>query len=225
MRAGGPSASRGGIVGCDHWCSFPCTDDLGRARACNLWFRRPTPYPLGHRAKCVTTSPYSTMPVTLGSEARAPRAWLGALVAGLHFQRHEPAARPPRPEGPPPGDPHSYCAFVLLGLSSPPLILDILRVAFSVRAERKDAAGTKRRFPQKTWEVSCGHFKATRASEILQTKVAKSAGRQAPVEHLGALSRLLWGSGPRAKQNTAKKRKSFHGFGQPCGISCSGSPS
>ena len=24
--------------------------DPGRTRACNLWFRRPTPYPLGHRA-------------------------------------------------------------------------------------------------------------------------------------------------------------------------------
>ena len=24
--------------------------DPGRPRACNLWFRRPTPYPLGHRA-------------------------------------------------------------------------------------------------------------------------------------------------------------------------------
>ena len=114
---------------------------------------------------------------------------------------------------PPPGDPHPYSVFVLLGLSSPPLILDVLRVAFSVRAERKDAAGTKRRFlgrakgpPQKKEpEVSCGHFRAPRTSDILQTKVAKSAGRQAPVENLGALSRLLWGSGPRAKQNTAKK--------------------
>ena len=26
--------------------------DPGRTRTCNLWFRRPTPYPLGHRAKC-----------------------------------------------------------------------------------------------------------------------------------------------------------------------------
>ena len=26
------------------------TDDPGRTRTCNLWFRRPTPYPLGHRA-------------------------------------------------------------------------------------------------------------------------------------------------------------------------------
>jgi hypothetical protein len=24
-------------------------DDPGRTRTCNLWFRRPTPYPLGHR--------------------------------------------------------------------------------------------------------------------------------------------------------------------------------
>ena len=26
--------------------------DPGRTRACNLWFRRPTPYPLGHRTSC-----------------------------------------------------------------------------------------------------------------------------------------------------------------------------
>ena len=26
------------------------SDDPGRTRTCNLWFRRPTPYPLGHRA-------------------------------------------------------------------------------------------------------------------------------------------------------------------------------
>ena len=28
--------------------------DPGRTRACNLWFRRPTPYPLGHRATCMS---------------------------------------------------------------------------------------------------------------------------------------------------------------------------
>ena len=27
--------------------------DPGRTRTCNLWFRRPTPYPLGHRASCL----------------------------------------------------------------------------------------------------------------------------------------------------------------------------
>ena len=27
-------------------------DDPGRTRTCNFWFRRPTPYPLGHRATC-----------------------------------------------------------------------------------------------------------------------------------------------------------------------------
>ena len=26
--------------------------DPGTTRACNLWFRRPTPYPLGHRTSC-----------------------------------------------------------------------------------------------------------------------------------------------------------------------------
>ena len=28
----------------------PHNHDPGRTRTCNLWFRRPTPYPLGHRA-------------------------------------------------------------------------------------------------------------------------------------------------------------------------------
>ena len=28
-------------------------NDPGRTRTCNLWFRRPTPYPLGHRARCM----------------------------------------------------------------------------------------------------------------------------------------------------------------------------
>ena len=28
-------------------------NDPGRIRTCNLWFRRPTPYPLGHRAMSV----------------------------------------------------------------------------------------------------------------------------------------------------------------------------
>ena len=27
-----------------------CRNDPGRTRTCNLWFQRPTPYPLGHRA-------------------------------------------------------------------------------------------------------------------------------------------------------------------------------
>ena len=81
MRAGGSNAAREGIVECAHWCCFPCTNEPCSTRACNLWFRRLTPYPFGHRAKFVTTSPYSRVPVTLGSQARAPRAWLGALVA------------------------------------------------------------------------------------------------------------------------------------------------
>ena len=29
--------------------------DPGRTRTCNLWFRRPTPYPLGHRASCFSS--------------------------------------------------------------------------------------------------------------------------------------------------------------------------
>ena len=31
--------------------------DPGRTRTCNLWFRKPTPYPLGHRAACRRNSP------------------------------------------------------------------------------------------------------------------------------------------------------------------------
>ena len=30
--------------------AYSCWHDPGRTRTCNLWFRRPTPYPLGHRA-------------------------------------------------------------------------------------------------------------------------------------------------------------------------------
>ena len=30
-------------------CVFQGINDPGRTRTCNLWFRRPTPYPLGHR--------------------------------------------------------------------------------------------------------------------------------------------------------------------------------
>ena len=30
--------------------SFRSAHDPGRTRTCNLWFQRPTPYPLGHRA-------------------------------------------------------------------------------------------------------------------------------------------------------------------------------
>ena len=33
-----------------HWARMQ--NDPGRTRTCNLWFRRPTPYPLGHRAPC-----------------------------------------------------------------------------------------------------------------------------------------------------------------------------
>ena len=36
-------------VGSCHIASY-FSHDLGKTRACNLWLRRPTPYPLGHRA-------------------------------------------------------------------------------------------------------------------------------------------------------------------------------
>ena len=56
-----------GLCGCAHsaqtvwwrcwftphrFCLLHRSDDPGRTRTCNLWFRRPTPYPLGHRASC-----------------------------------------------------------------------------------------------------------------------------------------------------------------------------
>ena len=44
-------------------CCFSCSvlriatkSDPGRTRTCNLWFRRPTPYPLGHRASQIASS-------------------------------------------------------------------------------------------------------------------------------------------------------------------------
>jgi hypothetical protein len=47
--------------------AFPChpvvrhlSHDPGRTRTCNLWFRRPTPYPLGHRAPCSPRGPRTT---------------------------------------------------------------------------------------------------------------------------------------------------------------------
>jgi hypothetical protein len=40
----GPAASSNAIM--------DKSADPGRTRTCNLWFRRPTPYPLGHRASC-----------------------------------------------------------------------------------------------------------------------------------------------------------------------------
>ena len=39
----------------------PCAaHDSGRTRACNLWFRRPTPYPLGHRAHAISCRDHCT---------------------------------------------------------------------------------------------------------------------------------------------------------------------
>ena len=45
--------------------------DPGRTRACNLWFRRPTPYPLGHRTTC---NPHT----------------FGCLVSHVRFCTHRP---------------------------------------------------------------------------------------------------------------------------------------
>ncbi len=40
-----------------------CKSDPGRTRTCNLWFRRPTPYPLGHRAS--RNTPQISIPLVL----------------------------------------------------------------------------------------------------------------------------------------------------------------
>ena len=63
--------------------------DPGRTRTCNLWFRRPTPYPLGHRAWCSQAMashqlgqlavlfncklPYTHYKLDLGSQQRQTR--------------------------------------------------------------------------------------------------------------------------------------------------------
>ena len=46
---------------CNNWrdslfCLKRILNDPGRTRTCNLWFRRPTPYPLGHRTMWITRS-------------------------------------------------------------------------------------------------------------------------------------------------------------------------
>ena len=46
---------RAALVSCNaatgfHLGYLTTRNDPGRTRTCNLWFRRPTPYPLGHRA-------------------------------------------------------------------------------------------------------------------------------------------------------------------------------
>ena len=43
-------------------------NDPGRTRTCNLWFRGPTPYPLGHRAGCKTI-------ITSNLRTLSPRRW------------------------------------------------------------------------------------------------------------------------------------------------------
>ena len=45
------------------WAMNVRKNDPGRTRTCNLWFRRPTPYPLGHRARRLK-------PITKAADAR-----------------------------------------------------------------------------------------------------------------------------------------------------------
>ena len=44
---------RGGAVEVRKYVQWFRKSDPGRTRTCNLWFRGPTPYPLGHRAACI----------------------------------------------------------------------------------------------------------------------------------------------------------------------------
>ena len=49
----------------------PSGNDPGKTRTCNLWFRRPTPYPLGHRAlKRMRTSTFQQQ--LCGARPRVP---------------------------------------------------------------------------------------------------------------------------------------------------------
>ena len=48
---------RGGAVEVRKYVQWFRKSDPGRTRTCNLWFRGPTPYPLGHRAGCHCNAP------------------------------------------------------------------------------------------------------------------------------------------------------------------------
>ena len=53
------------------WCDkfWLQQDDPDRTRTCNLWFRRPTPYPLGHRAFLVVKSKFFLIKQTMNMTA------------------------------------------------------------------------------------------------------------------------------------------------------------
>ena len=57
--------------------------DPGRTRACNLWFRSPTPYPLGHRATYINGFVSSLLPLRPQFFLREPE-WVGLLGLNLN---------------------------------------------------------------------------------------------------------------------------------------------
>ena len=60
--------------------------DPGRTRACNLWFRRPTPYPLGHRT---TRKKLDFVYMLRDSKMKAEPCWLntGSDCDSLKFRQ------------------------------------------------------------------------------------------------------------------------------------------
>ena len=75
--------------------------DPGRTRACNLWFRGPTPYPLGHRAFC---------PSLRTARDLKPQAW-GLKTSGLSIRPDTPTHQPSAAPQPWPHDAINVCSF------------------------------------------------------------------------------------------------------------------
>ena len=109
--------------------------DPGRTRASNLWFRRPTPYPLGHRTSCES----------LGLVSNKARA---CLTSCMRIRRQERARNcwsisPPR--------------FSFLPFSVSFFWLDFLRWGISASARRwrsryspREACGVEIQYPCET---------------------------------------------------------------------------
>ena len=86
------------------WCVVRGNDvttmsATGRTRTCNLWFRRPTPYPLGHRAS--VCEPSGELP---SKEGIRRRAWPVVVAANARQLRNASGQapwlqRPARPAG------------------------------------------------------------------------------------------------------------------------------
>ena len=72
---------------CHCWfcCELKCNH---RTRACNLWFRRPTPYPLGHRAHAISCRDHC--PPLQEDSLGATDGPLGPVDEGLPTPTHQP---------------------------------------------------------------------------------------------------------------------------------------